>query len=155
MKRKMLTLAIITFMAVLISPSYAQEPDKKSVKARENLKEEQKDVVQAKKKLKEAQRDSTSEYQKFKSASEMKIRDNEKDIADLKAKHSKMNAKENAIYQAKVSDLEQKNNALQKKLTNYKKDDEKSKWIAFRDEFNSDLNKLGKALKEFTVSHKK
>jgi ABC-type transport system involved in cytochrome bd biosynthesis fused ATPase/permease subunit len=78
MKKRLLTMAIITFMAVIISPSYGQEPDKKSVKARENLKEEQKDVVEAKRDLKEAQKDSISEYQKFKRKSEMKIRDTNK-----------------------------------------------------------------------------
>ena len=66
MKRKMLTLAIITFMAVIISPSYAQYPDNNAAKARQNLNETQKD--------------STSEYQKFISASEMKISDNEKEV---------------------------------------------------------------------------
>lgn len=150
----MLTLATIVFMVIVISPSYAQEPDKKSVKARENLKEEQKDVVKAQRDLKEAQEDSITEYQKFKREAEMKISDNEKDIADLKVLHSKMNAKENATYQKKVSDLEQKNNSLKKKLTSYKKDDVNSTWVAFRNEFNSDLSKLGKALKDFMEDSK-
>jgi len=140
MKRKMLSLAIITFMAIIISPSYAQEPDKNSAKARQNLNETQKD--------------STSEYQKFISASEMKISDNEKDLSDLKVKHSKMNAKEKATYQKKVSDLELKNNTLNKRLVNYKKDQENAKWIAFRNEFNHDLSGFGKALKDFMEDNK-
>ena len=154
MKRKILTLAIITFMAAIISPSYAQQPDKNSAKARQNLKEEQKDIIESKKELKEAQKDSTSEYQKFISASEMKISDNEKDLSDLKVKHSKMNAKEKATYQNKVSDLELKNNTLNKRLVNYKKDQESAKWIAFRNEFNHDLSGFGKALKDFMDDNK-
>ena len=140
MKRKMLIMAIITFMAAIISPSYAQQPDKNSAKARQNLKE--------------AQKDSTSEYQKFISASEMKISDNEKDLSDLKVKHSKMNAKEKATYQKKVSDLELKNNTLKKRLGNYKKDQESANWIASRNEFNHDLSGLGKALKDFMEDNK-
>lgn len=59
MKKIILTLVIIPFMAVIVLTSYGQEPDKKSVKARENIKE--------------AQNDSISEYQKFKKKSEEKI----------------------------------------------------------------------------------
>ena len=141
MKKTILSLAIITFMAGTISITNGQKPDKKSVEARENLKE--------------AQKDSISEYQKFKKESEIKIKDNEQSITDLKVKHSKMTAKDNANYQEKVSALEAKNNNLKKKLTDYNKDGEQDKWTSFKNEFNHDMNELGKALKDFTVRNKK
>jgi hypothetical protein len=155
MKKKILFSAIIAFMAVSVSTSFGQEPDKKSEKARENLKEAKKDVVEAKKDLKEAQKDSVSDYQKFKKESELKIKNNEKSIADLKVKHSKMSEKENAVYQKKVSDLELKNQNLNKKLVGYKNDESQDKWVSFKAEFKHDMDELGKALKDFTVKNKK
>jgi hypothetical protein len=154
MKKTILTMAIMT-MAVTLSMSYGQEPDKKSVKARENLKEERKDVVEAKKDLKEAQKDSASEYQKFKTESELKIKNNEKRLAELKVKQAKMNEKDRAIYLKKVNKLEQKNADLKMKLTNYKNNEGQTKWMSFKTEFNHDMNELGRALKDFTVDNKK
>jgi hypothetical protein len=64
MKKIILTMAVTAFMAS--SVLYGQEPDRKSEKARENLKDAKQEVVIAKQYLKEAQKDSASEYQKFK-----------------------------------------------------------------------------------------
>lgn len=155
MKNFLLLSVIIAFMAASVSTSYGQEPDKKSVKARENLKEANKDVVDAKKDLKKAEKDSVSEYQKFRKDSEVKIKNNEKTIADLKVKHSKMTDKEKATYQKKVSELEQKNANLKKKLANYKNNEGHDKWTTFNVEFKHDMDELGKALKDFTVKNKK
>jgi hypothetical protein len=58
MKKSIFGLAIIAFMAGTVFTSSGQEPDKKSDKARENLKDAKKDVVDAKKDLKEAQNDT-------------------------------------------------------------------------------------------------
>lgn len=155
MKNKILISVIIAFIAVSVSTSYGQEPDKKSVKARENLKEAKKDVVDAKKDLKEAKKDSISDYQKFKNEYEVKIKNNEKTIADLKVKHSKMDAKDQTAYEKKISELELKNTNLKKKLDNYKHEEEPVKWNAFKVEFKHDMDELGKALKDFTIKNKK
>jgi Flp pilus assembly protein CpaB len=65
MKKLVLSLAVVAFLAGTVSTSFGQVPDKQAVKARENLKEEKKDVVVAKQDLKIAQKDSVSEYQKL------------------------------------------------------------------------------------------
>jgi hypothetical protein len=153
MKKLIFTMAAITVMALTIASSFGQEPDKKSQKARENLKEEQKDVVDAKQDLKEAQKDSVSDYQSFKKESELKIKDNEKSIADLKVKSSKISEKNQAAYQKKVGELEQKNTKLKNDLANYQ-EGTLDKWTSFKTEFNHDINELGKAIKEFTVDNK-
>jgi hypothetical protein len=155
MKKKVLFSAIIAFMSVSVLTSFGQETDKKSEKARENLKEAKKDVVDAKKDLKVAQKDSVSDYQKFKRDSESKIRNNEKTIADLKVKHAKMTDKENVVYQKKVSDLELKNTTMKKKLADYKNDQSQDKWVTFKTEFKHDMDELGKSMKDFTVKNTK
>ncbi len=45
MKKSFLTLVVCALLAVTFSTAFGQEPDKKSAKARENLKDERKDVV--------------------------------------------------------------------------------------------------------------
>jgi hypothetical protein len=153
MRKIYFALASIAIMALTIATSYGQEPDKKSEKAGENLKEAKSDIVNAKLDLKEAQKDSVSDYQSFKKESELRIKDNEKSIADLKLKSSKIDAKNKATYQKKVGELEIKNAKLKSNLDEYK-DDGHEKWTAFKTEFNHEMNELGQSIKDFTVNNK-
>jgi hypothetical protein len=150
MKKLVLSLAVVAFLAGTLSTSFGQVPDKQSVKARENLKEEKKDVVVAKQDLKVAQKDSVSEYQKFTKESDLKFKSNEKSIADLRAAITKSNSKAMATDQKKVSLLEDKNNSLKKELADYKELGQ-TKFTAFKTEFNRDLTQLAKELKDFKI----
>lgn len=153
MKKTILTLAVVAFMAGTVSTLNAQTTDKQSDKARENLKDAKEDVIDAKKELREAKRDSVSDYQAFKAESNLKIKDNEKRIAELKVKHAKVNKKNKASYNKDVNALEQKNNNLKVKLAEYKESDH-SAWQSFKLEFNHDMNELGTALSDFVVNNK-
>jgi hypothetical protein len=150
MKKLVLSLAVVAFLAGTISTSFGQVPDKQSVKARENLKEEKKDVVVAKQDLKVAQKDSVSEYQKLTKESDIKFKSNEKSIADLRAAITKNNSKEQATDQKKVSLLEDKNNSLKKELADYKVLGE-TQFTAFKSEYNRDQDQLAKELKDFKI----
>jgi hypothetical protein len=150
MKKLVLSLAVVAFMAGTLSTSFGQVPDKQSVKARENLKEEKKDVVVAKQDLKVAQKDSISEYQKLTKESEVKFKSNEKCIADLRAAITKNNSKAQATDQKKVSLLEEKNNNLRKELADYKVLGQ-TQFNTFKTEFNRDLDQLAKELKDFKI----
>jgi len=150
MKKLFLSIAAVAFMAGTISTSFGQVPDKQSVKARENLKEEKKDVVVAKQDLKVAQKDSVSEYQKLTKESEIKFKSNEKCIADLRATITKTNSKEMANDQKKVSLLEVKNNNLRKELADYKVLGQ-TEFTSFKTRYNRDLGELAKELKDFKV----
>ena len=96
-------MAIITFIAGAISNTYAQEPDSKSVKARQNLKESKNDETASKKELKEAKKDSISEYQQFKNESDIRIVAHNKSIADFKARIAKEKKENRAQYEKKLS----------------------------------------------------
>jgi hypothetical protein len=150
MKKLILSMAVIGFMAGTLSTSFGQVPDKQSVKARENLKEEKKDVIVAKQDLKIAQKDSVSEYQKLTKESEVKFKSNEKCIADLRAAITKSNSKVQATDQKKVSLLEEKNNNLKKELADYKVLGQ-TQFNTFKTEFNRDLDQLAKELKDFKI----
>jgi Flp pilus assembly protein CpaB len=150
MKKLVLSLAIVAFMAGTLSTSFGQVPDKQSVKARENLKEEKKDVVVAKQDLKVAQKDSVSEYQKLTKESEVKFKNNEKSVADLRASIMKSNSPEMASNQKKVSILEEKNYNLKKELADYKVVGQ-TQFATFKTRFNRDLDELAKELKDFKI----
>jgi len=144
---------VMTIMAVAISTSYGQEPDKKSVTARENLQEAQIEVVDAKWDVKEARMDTISEYQNFRNECEVRIKENKKSIADLRLKASDVEEKDRTVYQENVNKLEQKNFDLNRELADYK-DEGLVKWVSFKREFNHDMDELGKALKDFAVDNK-
>jgi len=143
-------MAVVAFMAGTLSTTFGQVPDKQSVKARENLKEEKKDVVVAKQDLKVAQKDSVSEYQKLTKESEIKFKSNEQSIADLRATITKTNSKEMVNDQKKVSMLEVKNDNLKRELADYKVLGQ-TQFNSFKSEFNRDLAQLAKELKDFKV----
>ena len=142
---------MLTFLAGTVSTSFGQVPDKQSVKARENLKEEKKDVVVAKQDLRVAKKDSVSEYQKLTRESEVKFKTNEKSIADLRTSIAKSNSKEQATDQKRVGLLEQKNIDLKKELADYKEIGQ-TKFATFRSKFNKDLDQLAKELKDFKIA---
>ena len=154
MKKTILTMAAIAFIAVTASTSYGQNIDKKSDKARENILEGKKDVINAKQDLTVAQKDSVADYQNFKKESEVKILNNEKSLADLKVKVSKTDLKDKAEYEKNLSALKQKNENLKKRLVDYKLNGE-TKWSSFKTGFNNDMDDLEKELKDFTVENKK
>ena len=141
-------MAVAAFMAS--SALYGQEPDRKSEKARENLKDAKQEVVIAKQDLKEAQKDSASEYQKFKIDENKKIQNNNKSIADFKARIAKEKKENRAKYDKKLAVLEHKNTDLEKRLNDFK-DNGKETWTAFKRGFNHDMDELGQSLKNFTI----
>jgi hypothetical protein len=153
MKKTILTMVVIALMAITGSTSYGQNVDKKAEKARENIQEGKKDVIKAKQDLKVAQKDSVADYQKFKKESEAKIKANEKSIAELKVKVSKVDLKEKAEYEKKLGAIEQKNVNLKKRLEDYNAKGQ-SKWTTFKLKFDSDIEELGKELKNFFVGKK-
>jgi len=150
MKKLLLSLTVVAFLAGTLSTSFGQVPDKQAVKARENLKDEKKDVVVAKKDLAEAKKDSVTEYQTLTKESNLKFKANEKSIADLRTAITKSNSKVMATDQQKVSLLEDKNNSLKKELADYKELGQ-TKFTAFKTEFNRDLTQLAKEIKDFKI----
>jgi methylthioribose-1-phosphate isomerase len=151
MKKTIFTMAVMACMALAISTSYGQEPDKKTEKAKENLQEAKVEVAVAKVDLTEAQ---TADVQAFMKESEMKIKKNEESITDLKIKILKNSEREIEADQLRVSELEQKNVNLQKDLTDYVFVGQ-AEWAAFTAKFNYEMDELTKALKDFTILSEK
>jgi hypothetical protein len=107
-----------------------------------NLKDE---VVDARKDLKESTIDSISEFNKYRNSIERKLTENERLIADLKAKDNSKTKAEEELYFKKLDKLELKNSELKSKIENYKEGPEQ-KWELFKVDFNKDLDDLGKSI---------
>jgi phage-related minor tail protein len=108
-------------------------------------------VTTANLELKQAIKDS---IQQFKLESEEKISLYDRNIAEFKAKIATANKENKARYEKVLADIEERNNTLKKKLSDFK-DDETDKWSSFKREFNHDMDELGEAIKDFSVDSKK
>jgi chromosome segregation ATPase len=145
MKNSILKLIIPVIMTGTILTG-CQTQAEKVENAKEKVQDEKIDLNQAKSELKMVERDSINEYQQFKNESEVKITAYEKEIADLKVRIANEKKYDNAIMEKKLAVLEQKNKDMKKRLENYK-DESKDKWSSFKNEFNHDMEELGKALR--------
>lgn len=143
MKTKMYIVAAIGFTIALINSGCNNAPDKKVDDAKENVNE-------ARQNLEDAKVEYTDEWEKFKTESDQKIRDNENEIEKLKKKIEKADAKDKDRYNKKVLELESDNNSFKMKVNEYssnrKNDRMKDKWEEFRENFNHDMDRLGKSI---------
>jgi hypothetical protein len=131
MKTKILTFAL-TGVIAMTSLSVMAQQDKKAASAR--------------KELASAKIDSAADFQKFKKESEIKIKENQTKIAELKARKSADSKEVKKKYDKKVAMLETQNEALRKKLRTA--DDTKTNmWVSFKHAFNHDMEELETAIK--------
>jgi len=119
-------------------------------------------VRDAKRELNEAQKDANAanqvvataeEWEAFRNESELKIKANETRIAELNAKMKKPGEILDAVYEKKITNLEQQNKEMRVRLLGYEKN--QSNWESFKREFNHDMDAIGQALKDLTVDNKK
>jgi chromosome segregation ATPase len=138
MKTHILLLAFIGFMTGVLINGCEKTPEQKVEGAKENFEGVKQD-------LKDAKTAYLAEWQVFKKEADEKIDANQKRIEAFKAKMIKAgsNAKEN--YNNEVAVLEQKNQDLKTKLDDYK-DDGQSKWQEFKENFNDDMDAIGKTM---------
>lgn len=137
-----------------ISFTACQSSAQKEEAAKDNVEDAKQDLkdVQDNTKAENQKAVSAEEWDTFKKESEIKIRDNNIRIAELKLKMKKPGKVMNVVYSTKIDNLEQKNQDLQTRMDTYQKS--QSDWASFKHEFNNDMDELGRALKDFTVDNK-
>lgn len=132
MKKLILSIAMITFVAGTVSESYGQETMKTTKTEKTVVLQQNQDVTQL---------DSVADYQNLAKASEARFVENEKSIADLRLKNTTTDATEKAAKTKEIDLLEQQNNRLRSDLGYYKTDG-KTEWKSFKKQFNTDMDKL-------------
>lgn len=141
----LLGLAIIIASFIQLS-SCASTAEKKDTT---NNSEAAKDLSKAKSDLTDAKKEYNEKYEAFKNESNNKIAENEEIITKLKADIKKMGKNAQADMDKSLNTLEQKNQQLKEKITDYKEEGN-DKWESFKTEFNHDMDNLGKSLKDLT-----
>ncbi len=153
MKKTLFTLSATVLITGILLTS-CDSTSKKIENAEGNVLDAKEAVLDAESDLNQARQDSITEFQQFKIKHQNQILANEKSIADLRLSIAGASQENKAIYEKKLAELEETNNALKIKLDEYN-EEEKDQWQSFKTEFKSDMDKLGKAFSEFTVSSKK
>ena len=155
MKRIIYTMVIATTLSIGIISYSCNSPSKKAEKARENVQEAQRELneTKAEAELQQQKAATAEQWKAFKSDSEIKIKENETRIAELKAKKMKPGKMLDSIYQKRIDELELKNNNLRTKISVY--ENNQSDWESFKNEFNHDIDELGKAFKDIAVDNEK
>ena len=101
-----------------------------------------------------AQKAATAdELKTFKLESELRIKNNEVSIAELKLKMNKPGSALEEVYARRIDSLHMKNQNLKTRMDNYEKTH--TDWGKFKSEFNRDLDNLGKSLKSLLIVHEK
>lgn len=95
---------------------------------------------------------TAEELKTFKLESQLKIKQNEVSIAELKLKMNSHGAVQDEVYIRKIDSLEMKNENLNKRMGDYEKTH--SNWTKFKHDFNRDLDELGNSLKRIASGNK-
>jgi len=138
MKKNIFIIALIGIFSVAVLSGCDKTQEQKVQTAQGNLADAKQDV-------KTAEADLTAEWQAFKVQSEQTIAANEKRIIAFNAKMEKAGTKTKVKYAKDVADLEKKNTAMKEKLASYKVEG-RSNWDEFKQNFNRDIDDLGKTM---------
>lgn len=141
-------LASVATVIILFNSCKSPAEDKE----RTNTDEVKENLVEAKESLDKAKKEYVLRYQAFKLESDNKIAENEKVIAELKAKAKMESNAAKQDFEKELTVLEQKNQSLKEKMSYYK-DEGDDKWESFKMEFNQDMDSLGQALKDLTKNN--
>jgi len=154
MNKKIITLAVTSVLVAGSIFTSCKSPSQKEDAAQANVEDAQQDLNAAQDKADAANLKvaTAEEWTAFKNESEIKIRDNEVRIAELKVKMKKPGKVFDSMYEKRIESLEQQNRDLQARMDAYEKS--QSDWETFKSEFNHDMDELGKALKDLTVDNK-
>ena len=141
---------LLSFFMVMVSCKSGDQKEQNAVndvaEAEQNLKEVAKENDEEKKETATA-----DEWKKFKEDTDAKMQANEAKMTALSDQMKAKGKKLDDLYARKIDTLQMKNKLLKNKIDNY---DMKSDWNQFQEEFNRDMDQLGKTLKDFTVNNK-
>lgn len=154
MNKSIFILALTTFLAgnVFTSCKSNTEKEEDAIEnvqdAKENLEDVNEDINND-----AINKANDAEWQTYKAESNKTIEANEARIVELKKAMNKSGTTFDATYKKNIEALEEKNTSLKKKISDY--ENNQTDWSSFKREFDSDMNELGKALKDLTVNNKK
>ncbi|MBR9998781.1 MAG: hypothetical protein KFF73_07410 [Cyclobacteriaceae bacterium] len=136
MKKSILILAAFTLMTGAIMTS-CNTPAQKVENAQDK-------VTEANQDLDKANQAYLVDIENYRKENADKIAANDQIIAEFKTRIEDEKIEDKADYNNKITELNQKNSDMKKKLDDYKTEG-KEKWEIFKTEFSHDMDELGKA----------
>lgn len=153
MKKLPFKIVVIAFLATLFVTS-CQDSTKKEAEAREDLEKAKTDLNEAKTEYANARKAATEEeWQSFKESTNATIDKNEKRIIELRSQMKKNGQSMDEQYAKRIDELEVRNREIKEKVNAYK-NSASDDWKTFKEEYNSDMDDLGRSLNNFTVDDK-
>jgi septal ring factor EnvC (AmiA/AmiB activator) len=149
MKKKIYLLGVTMLLAAATVITGCNSPSDKADKAWDDVEDAQQELDEARTDAEIQQKKvaTPEQWAQFKSETEIKIKENEIRIAELKVKIMKSGETLDKMRQKKIDALEEKNNELKNDLRDYERNN--SDWETFKREFNSDMEELGQDFKDF------
>jgi len=142
-------LALTAITASLIAQSCTAQPEKKDT----TIIQSEKNEIEVER-LRQEEMAITLKFEEYRNKINRDIDENEKAIDELKERSKRMEKKQQADYDKSIQSLEDQNKLLKEKANAYKRTAGQN-WDVFQREFNDDLAKFGKALKDFTIRNEK
>lgn len=153
-RSKWVTLAVLVSVAVMGCKSDTEEKKENLEQATEDVTTAKEEVEVAKEELTAARMDSINTYVKYRAEVDARLAENDKQIAEIRANIKTQKA---AIRTKMNQDLD----VLMKKNEDFKiemkkqKDGAYSSWERFKQDFNSNLDNLGKSISEMAENNRK
>jgi len=145
MKKTILTVSAAFFLASMILTSCAGSAEK-VIDAENN-------VIEAKHDLNAANEEYLADIENYRKEAAAKIEANEESIKEFKLRINDQKKEAKIKYNEKITQLEQKNTDIKKKMKDYKAEG-KEQWETFKADFNRDMDILAKAFKDLTTLEK-
>jgi hypothetical protein len=139
MKKTTLLMTAIAFSAASLFVG-CNIPADKVDSSRENVSEAQRDLADAKRELK-------TDLENFRISTEVQLSKNRNHITVLRGNAANERVELRDSYNAKITELENRNLAMETRLNNFQTD-KNDDWQNFKAEFNRDMEGLGTAFKD-------
>lgn len=154
-KMKILGVALLVLFVTGAGVLGCQSNTSKVEEAKEEVEDANHELNKVQEEAKTANQKAASieDWRIFKEETNLKIKQNEVRIAELKEKMQGPGKTLDSFYQKRIEKLERNNNVMKVRLETYEK--EQSDWESFKREYNHDMDELSRALSNFSNDDKK
>jgi hypothetical protein len=149
MKANILIISILTSLAAMVFSGCNFSIDQKEQaleKAKDNLESATADL--------ELARSDSAEFANYKIESELKLRENELLIAEMKDKMKSERRESVTKYEKQLDSLDIQNSKLRNSMHLYRSEN-RAKWEQFKQNFNKEMDELGKKISQMAEKNMK
>jgi hypothetical protein len=151
MKKSIRLLTASLFLSGVIFTSCKTDADK-AEDAQENVVDAKENEMDARQDLNEAKYENASDYTQFKEAINLTIAENETRIAELKVRVTTESAENQKMYEAKIDQLEQKNNQLEDDINDFREGADEN-WNDFKNRIERSSNDIEADIEAYKREH--